>query len=126
MQGWIDSAGHRRNMLDAAVTEIGVAVSHSTGSGRYYAVQMFGLPQSQSITFSIVNESGRELSYRLASMELALAPGATRIHRECRAPEIELRLPRGARPRARTLQPQDGEEIVVEERPEGWRVGQRQ
>src|SRR5204863_5012123 len=30
LQGWKDSPGHRHNMADAAVTEIGVALAHRT------------------------------------------------------------------------------------------------
>lgn len=42
VQGWKDSPGHRRNMLDARVIDTGVAVVQSRHSGRFYAVQMFG------------------------------------------------------------------------------------
>lgn len=42
VQGWKDSPGHRRNMLDARAIDTGVAVVRSPRSGRFYAVQMFG------------------------------------------------------------------------------------
>ena len=42
VQGWKDSPGHRRNMLDKRVVDTGVAVARSAHSGRFYAVQMFG------------------------------------------------------------------------------------
>jgi uncharacterized protein YkwD len=42
VQGWKDSPGHRRNMLDARALDTGVAVVHGAHSGRFYAVQMFG------------------------------------------------------------------------------------
>jgi uncharacterized protein YkwD len=38
---WKDSPGHRKNMLNGDVTEIGVGVARSE-DGHYYAVQMFG------------------------------------------------------------------------------------
>ena len=41
MDGWINSAGHRANLLAPQVRDIGVALARSN-SGRYYAVQMFG------------------------------------------------------------------------------------
>ena len=44
VEGWKRSPGHRRNMLDDKVTETAVAVA-SAGSGKYYAVQMFGRPR---------------------------------------------------------------------------------
>lgn len=42
VQGWKDSPGHRRNMLDARAVDTGVAVVQSPHTGRFYAVQMFG------------------------------------------------------------------------------------
>jgi len=42
VQGWKDSPGHRRNMLDARAIDMGVAVVQSPHTGRFYAVQMFG------------------------------------------------------------------------------------
>ena len=47
LRGWKDSPGHRRNMLDARATDIGIALAHSTASDRYYAVQMFGRPRGK-------------------------------------------------------------------------------
>jgi uncharacterized protein YkwD len=41
MQGWETSPGHRRNLLLADVTEIGVGAAQG-GSGRWYFVQVFG------------------------------------------------------------------------------------
>src|SRR5579871_3700630 len=53
MRGWKKSPGHRKNLLHPDVTEIGVAVARSKHTGRYYAVQDFGRPKSQEITFRI-------------------------------------------------------------------------
>lgn len=39
---WIESPGHRKNMLDARAIDTAVAVAQSARTGRYYAVQMFG------------------------------------------------------------------------------------
>jgi uncharacterized protein YkwD len=39
---WKGSAGHRRNMLERNVVDIGVAVARSPQTGRWYAVQLFG------------------------------------------------------------------------------------
>jgi uncharacterized protein YkwD len=44
MAGWMDSPGHRRNILDKDFTEIGVAVGYSV-DGRPYYCQVFGRPQ---------------------------------------------------------------------------------
>lgn len=44
VRGWIDSPGHRRNMAQPGMTDIGVAVARSPKTGAYYAVQVFGRP----------------------------------------------------------------------------------
>lgn len=41
--GWLDSPGHRANILAKGFTELGVAVSRS-GKGEPYWVQVFGAP----------------------------------------------------------------------------------
>ncbi|HEY7759568.1 MAG TPA: CAP domain-containing protein [Burkholderiales bacterium] len=43
MDGWKTSPGHRRNLLLAEVTEIGVGAAKGR-SGRWYFVQLFGRP----------------------------------------------------------------------------------
>jgi len=43
VEGWQDSATHRANMLDAAVTQTGLGVARSR-RGEYYAAQIFGRP----------------------------------------------------------------------------------
>ncbi|MBE9108354.1 CAP domain-containing protein [Nodosilinea sp. LEGE 07298] len=42
MSAWMNSPGHRRNILNPAFTELGVG--YATGSGRIYWVQVFGRP----------------------------------------------------------------------------------
>jgi len=52
VQGWIDSPGHRANLLNPEVREIGVALVRDGGItagrpvARLYAVQLFGRPLS--------------------------------------------------------------------------------
>lgn len=45
VDAWTDSPGHRRNMLNPEVSEIGVGIARSERSGRYYAVQEFARPR---------------------------------------------------------------------------------
>lgn len=44
MNIWLNSSGHRANMLDSRVTEIGVAVAYSSNRAPYW-VQVFGRPR---------------------------------------------------------------------------------
>ncbi|HEY4734603.1 MAG TPA: CAP domain-containing protein [Gemmatimonadaceae bacterium] len=41
VQGWMNSAGHRRNILDRGVVETGIGIARSAAGGLYYC-QVFG------------------------------------------------------------------------------------
>ena len=45
VEGWMNSSGHRRNILDGEVVETGVGIARSTTGGLYYC-QVFGRPLS--------------------------------------------------------------------------------
>ena len=45
-EGWKNSPGHRKNMLDRGATQGAVAVARAPREGYYYAVQMFGRPRT--------------------------------------------------------------------------------
>lgn len=90
VQGWIDSPGHRRNLLAAEATDIGVAIARSARSGRYYAVQMFGRPARLLMKFSLSNRSRVSLNYQLDDKRFALPPGMTRTHEQCMAPALSM------------------------------------
>ena len=44
VEGWKNSPGHRRNMVEPEATNLGVAIAHSPDTGIYYAVQMYTRP----------------------------------------------------------------------------------
>ena len=44
MDGWMNSSGHRANILNPKLTHIGVSLTYSD-SGRRYWVQVFGVPR---------------------------------------------------------------------------------
>ena len=87
-EGWRDSPTHRENMLDPDVTETGLAIARSEKTGVYYGVQMFGLPRSAAVEFSVVNSAGQEVKYRLGDQTLTLPPRVTRTHTVCRPQEL--------------------------------------
>ncbi len=91
--GWKESPGHRKNMLDPDVTETGVAVAEGATDGKYYAVQMFGRPRSQSISFKITNRSSAEVRYDVMQGEqpktFTLPPRYTRTHQRCRPAKLD-------------------------------------
>jgi len=41
VEGWMNSTGHRRNILDREVVETGIGIARSSAGGLYYC-QVFG------------------------------------------------------------------------------------
>lgn len=105
-EGWERSPGHRRNLLDADVTDTGVAVARSAASGRYYAVQLLARPAWRRLQFRLSNDGASPLAYRFDGQAHTLAPRSTATHEHCRAAELSLH-PAG-QPAPTVLQPTDG------------------
>ena len=103
--GWQNSPGHRKNMLDPGVTETAVAIARSDQTGYFYAVQLFGRPESESVEFSIVNRTGAAVEYSLDGQSFPLPPRATRTHQRCGPSELTFH--------GKTVQPANGQQLVV-------------
>lgn len=87
--GWQGSPGHRRNMLLPSVTETGVAVVKVPGpSHKYYAVQLFGRPQSLRYSFQVINRSGETVSYSFGESRHRLPPLVAMTHTTCEAGSV--------------------------------------
>jgi uncharacterized protein YkwD len=112
VQGWIDSPGHRRNLLAPEATDTGVAIARSARSGRYYAVQMFGRPATLSVRFALSNRSASALRYTIDGQPYVLNRGQTRWHEQCRTPTVQVKLPGKDMPVG--LQPADGAHYRLE------------
>ena len=117
-EGWRQSPGHRRNMLDGDATETAVAMARSA-QGRYYAVQLFGRPASQRVRFAIANRAPQAVRYELDGKPFDLPPRATRTHEQCGQSELRVQLP-GAAPRV--LQPAAGDQLRVEQLNGRWQL----
>jgi len=120
-EGWKHSPGHRKNMLDADVSETGVAVARSEETGYYYAVQMFGRPKSKAFEFKITNQSDAAVEYMIGDRAFQLPPGLIRTHQRCRPSEVTFRWP-GAEGEARVVQPSNGDRFVVLKEQETFRL----
>jgi len=116
VDGWIGSEGHRRNLLSADATQTGVAIAHSPRSDRWYAVQMFGRPESERITFEIVNRSGSTVSYRIGDRRVELPTGTIRTDESCDAADAEVSMP-GRQPLR--LHPRGGAHVRIDATPGG-------
>lgn len=115
--GWKRSPEHRKNMLNADVTETGVAVAQSVETGYYYAVQMFGRPSSQRIEFQIANHSDATIQYAIGTRTFSLPPQYTRTHQRCGPAELTFQWPDGPdmapKQGRKTLQPNNGERYTI-------------
>ena len=83
VEGWTKSPEHRRNMLLAAVTDIGIGVAQSPRTQRYYAVQLLGRPRSAATKFEVANRAGIDLRYEVDGEVFSLPVRVTRTHTRC-------------------------------------------
>ena len=124
VDGWMNSPPHRRNLLDADVTETGVGIAQSKATSRWYAVQMFGLPAFAKLSFEVTNAGSATARYRLGDRVFALEPRVTRTHERCRPSEIVLE--NAADPTSAKVQAKKGDRFVVTRDGEGkWRLGRQ-
>lgn len=121
IEAWKKSPGHRKNMLDPDLLEVGMAVAQSKEPGKYYAVQVFGRPRSAAIEFSVVNESDAKIKYRLGDENLSLPPRFTRSHERCVASELKFAwTPAEGKPES--FQPVRGDRFVITKKQGKFRV----
>jgi Cysteine-rich secretory protein family len=84
VQGWKNSPGHRANLLQPTVTEIGVAVARAPGGDpKFIAVQLFGRPESMKVEFRIENQAGTPVRYALGEETHTLPPRTIVTHTSC-------------------------------------------
>jgi uncharacterized protein YkwD len=105
VEGWQKSPGHRKNMLDADVTEIGVGVARSADTGLYYGVQVFGRPKSLKIEFRIANRAGEAVKYKVGDQGYELRPRVIMTHEVCRPTDVTVF--------STTVRPANGERYAV-------------
>jgi uncharacterized protein YkwD len=90
VDGWKSSPGHRKNMREPHVLDIGVGVARGSKAGTYYAVQMFGRPRSEGVDFRIRNPGRDSVRYVLGAEKFTLPGGTERSHRLCHAEDLAL------------------------------------
>jgi uncharacterized protein YkwD len=113
VQGWMNSPGHRRNLLDAEVTDIGVGLARSARTGRHYAVQVFGRPESMKSAFRFTNAARVAVTYELSGESFVLEPRMTREHVRCTPQPIAVLLPGADQPLR--LTPKPGERLRIQD-----------
>jgi uncharacterized protein YkwD len=83
VEGWTRSPEHRKNMLLAAATDIGIGVAQSPRTQRYYAVQLLGRPRSAATKFEVANRAGIDIRYEIDGEVFNLPVLVTRTHTRC-------------------------------------------
>ncbi len=116
VEGWKNSANHRANLLDPDLTETGVGVAQSEKSGKYYAVQLFDRPRSESIRVQIENRAGALVQYKLGEQSFDLESDVIRIHELCRPSDFTFVLPTAKDPERTAVEEVKAKTILVIQR----------
>src|SRR5262245_7996094 len=114
VEGWKNSPGHRKNMVDPDVMDIGIGVAHSDQTGKYFGVQMFGRPESEHIVFQVSNRSGVRVRVKLDDKMQTLEDHTTGTFTRCRPPALALEPMSGETPNAPVYHPRNGSHFVIE------------
>lgn len=82
--GWINSPGHRANLLEPNVTEVGVGVALVPYQyPKYVTVQVFARPRAEAIEFQISNSLPNKVTYSFAGKTQTIEPSYAVTHTSC-------------------------------------------
>ncbi len=84
VEGWKNSPGHRANLLQPTVTEIGVAVARAPDPNpKFISVQLLARPESLKVEFRIENAAGAAVGYALGEEVHTLPERTIVTHTSC-------------------------------------------
>ena len=84
VSGWMNSPGHRANLLNSHVTDIGVAVAEAPGGAhKFVSVQLLGRAAVGTYPVHISNTAATAVAYSFAGKAHELKPRQTVTHGEC-------------------------------------------
>jgi hypothetical protein len=112
IEGWLNSPGHRENLMQPHVTEIGVGVAKAPDKDpKFITVQLFGRPKSLSYEFQISNSTKEKVAYTFGGETHEVAPSFAVTHTACMPSALDFRT-RGtgsaAKPLAARFEAADG------------------
>lgn len=114
MEGWINSPGHRRNLLAEHVTEIGVGVVQAPDKHpKFISVQLLGRPQSAQYTFQVSNTARNSIAYEFGGETHRIKPGYAARHGACLPGRIVFKSRRSSKKVKGTFEAKDGQVYVV-------------
>jgi cysteine-rich secretory family protein len=121
VEGWKASPGHRANMLQPYVTEIGVAVVRAPDPDpKFISVQLFGRPESLKVEFSVVNRAGAPVHYQLGEDNITLPVHTIATYTRCDPDKLTFEK---TSPGAQPFAPRNGDRFVVTAKDQGVEVG---
>jgi hypothetical protein len=75
VEGWLNSPGHRQNIMTGQMTEIGVAVARAADKDpKFLIVQLFGRPQSMAVEFQVSNSSSQTVQMAFGGKTTDIKP----------------------------------------------------
>jgi Cysteine-rich secretory protein family len=111
VEGWKNSPGHRANMLQPGVTEIGVAVARAPNADpKFISVQLFGRPETLKVEFRIENKAGATVGYTLGEKTHSLPVRSIVTHASCDPKQLSFDKAGTA---AQRFEPRNGDRYVV-------------
>lgn len=110
LQSWKNSPGHRRNLLEPHVTEIGVGVIKAKHEETYYAVQLFGRPARLRYRFEVQNRSNVAVPVEFGEKSQSLKPSQILQLTACQPGKLQIAVPKGSKS---SLKPTNGSLFLV-------------
>lgn len=130
VEGWVNSPGHRKNLLAEHATETAVAVAKGPDRDpKYVAVQLFARPKSLAYQFQISNSTGGPVRYSFGGKTHDLKPDMGVTHTACTPDEVTFEgatPPSSGKASLTRHKPADGEIINLQKTGGGYRVDVRQ
>jgi hypothetical protein len=107
VEGWKASAGHRKNMLEPNVTEVGIGVARAPDKDpKFITVELLGRPEALRYSFKVRNDTGAPVRYLHGSKTESLPARAVATHTVCVPSALAFEAARQPGPR---FVPRDGE-----------------
>lgn len=89
VEGWINSPGHRANIVAPHMTEIGVGIASAPGRDpKFISVQLFARPKSLEYAFQVSNATPQSVAYSFGGAMHEVRPSSAVTHRSCQPSEI--------------------------------------
>lgn len=128
VEGWINSPGHRQNMLAEHAADTAVAIARGPDKDpKFIAVQLFARPRSLAYEFQISNSSSEVVRYIFAGKTHEVKPNLGVVHTACLPGQVtfEGTAARPGNPPASSFEASDGLVFELRKAPAGYRVEMR-